>query len=76
MDNLIFIVRELGMPLDDYGTCEYKGRHVRLSCNGCLDIGDDNFDRWANSVDFSFDVVTDKGKRALTRFIKLGNNYG
>lgn len=35
----------------EYYVGVHKGRNVRLNCNGNVDIGDDDFDRWANSVE-------------------------
>jgi hypothetical protein len=35
---------------------KYLGRNIRLSSNNCIDIGDGDFDRWANSVACTFTI--------------------
>jgi hypothetical protein len=59
---------ELGIRLE-YGVGEYRGRAVRyLEDSGILQIGDTEFDRWANSVEFEFDLMSKKGQREFLRW--------
>jgi hypothetical protein len=59
---------ELGIELD-YGVGKLADRHIRYSdYTGCLDIGDLDFDKWGNSVDFSFDLWQAKGQRQFLRW--------
>lgn len=58
------------IPLDKYGTGTFMGRNTRLLATGVFQIGDDDFDRWANSVDLEFDLSQAKGQRQLARWLK------
>lgn len=53
---------ELGIILEhDVGY--YKGKNVRYTeYINRFDVGDDDFDRWSNSLDFSFDLYSEKGQ--------------
>ena len=65
------LLLELGVTLKhDCG--RFKGRNIRLCGNGFLDIGevDKTFDRFANSVEFSFDLLQKKGQRQFLNWIK------
>jgi len=57
MKNYDWVLYELMVLCDsfekEYYVGEHRGRKVRLNCNGTVDIGDDNFDRWANSVEMT-----------------------
>lgn len=59
-----------GITLDKYGTGTFMGRNTRLLEIGIFQIGDDDFDRWANSVDLSFDLSQAKGQRQFARWLK------
>ena len=49
------VITDLGIKLE-YGCGMFNGRPVRYLENlGIFQVGDDNFDRWANSLDFEFD---------------------
>ena len=51
-----------------------NGRPIRYLANaGLIEIGDDNFDRWANSVEEYFDVWLPKGLRAFERYLNALN---
>lgn len=47
----------------------FRGRKIRITCNGDVDIGDGDFDRWANSTASSFqpDKKINKFERQLER---------
>lgn len=64
------------IPLDEIGTGTFMGRNTRLLCTGVFQIGDDDFDRWANSVDLSFDLSQAKGQRRFTRWLKDTRQIG
>ena len=49
-----------------------RGRNIRLNCNGLLDVGEENFDRFANSTEFTFDVNTKLGRRKFKRWLDEG----
>jgi len=49
----------------EYYVGKHKGRQVRLNCNGVVDIGDNNFDRWANSIEMS---ITPQKKKFARQF--------
>ncbi|MGR9108711.1 MAG: hypothetical protein ACU843_17470, partial [Gammaproteobacteria bacterium] len=63
---------EAGISLkDDCG--KHNGRRVRwLAEYGLFQVGEDdkNFDRWANSVDFSFDLRSAAGQRKFLRWVQ------
>ena len=64
------ILAELGITLQ-YGVGEYHGRAVRyLEDSGILQIGDSDFDRWANSIEIEFDLISKKGQREFLRWIE------
>lgn len=64
------ILSECGIILK-YDNGSFKNRPVRfLSEIGVLQVGDDNFDRWGNSVELEFDLWTPKGQRAFLRWVK------
>jgi hypothetical protein len=51
-----------------------NGRPIRyLTSAGLIEIGDADFDRWANSVEEYFDVWLPKGLRAFERYLKALN---
>ncbi len=70
MNNPEEILTECEISLTyDNGT--FKNRPVRfLSDIGVFQVGDDNFDRWGNSVELEFDLWTPKGQRAFLRWVK------
>jgi len=56
---------------DKYGSFRLNDRKCRyLPDHGRVDVGemDSTFDRWANSVDFSFDVHRPAGHRQFMRW--------
>lgn len=60
-----------GIELDEYGSGMVDKITIRyLSRCGELQVGDDNFDRWANSVDTVFDVWLNKGMREFDIWLK------
>lgn len=64
----------LGIHISVYGTGEWRGRQVRyLPERGAFQIGEENFDRWANSVELEFSLWLPKGQRALARFVENTN---
>jgi len=70
------LFEELGIKFDDdaWGYGRFKGRNIRyLEHRGVLQIGerDEDFDRWANSVELEFEVWKSAGQRALTRWATL-----
>lgn len=50
-----------------YSTEKYKGRYLRF-VGQFLEISDNNFDRWANSVEYEIDYSRMKKKRFLRDF--------
>lgn len=64
------LLTELGIVLE-YGCGKFKNRPVRyLENSGIFQLSDDNFDRWANSVEQEFDLYSEKGQRAFLRWAK------
>ena len=64
------ILAELGIHLE-YGVGEYHGRPIRfLEDSGVVQIGESEFDRWANSVDCEFDLSAKKGQREFLRWVE------
>jgi len=62
------LFRELDIKLTD-GVGYWKGYHVRyLEEAGMFQIGDTDFDRWANSVDLEFEIWLPKGQRKLRKW--------
>ncbi len=59
----------LDISLDDAGCGMLDGRNTRLLEIGVFQIGDDDFDRWANSVESEFDLSQSKGQRHLRRWL-------
>jgi hypothetical protein len=45
----------------------FMGRNIRVNCNQTVDIGDDDFDRWANSVAAEFNPEKKKFSRQFKR---------
>ena len=65
------LLSEIGVTLDKHDTGVYKGRHVRyLDHISSFDVGDNNFDRWSNSLEIRFDLFTKAGQRGLVRWAK------
>lgn len=64
------------IPLDKYGTGTFMGRNTRLLEVGVFQIGDNDFDRWANSVDLEFDLSQAKGQRQFVRWLDSIKNEG
>lgn len=63
------LLTECGISLT-YNNGTFKNRNIRfLSEIGVLQVGDDNFDRWGNSVELEFDLWTPKGQRAFLRWV-------
>ena len=53
-----------------YGCGMFQGRQIRyLEERGLLQVGDDDFDRWANSVELEFEVWQKKGLRQLNKYL-------
>lgn len=49
----------------------HKDRQVRyLSNRQAIQVSDDNFDRWANSVEFEFDFHEAKDRRQFIKFLR------
>lgn len=44
-----------------------KGRRFRINCNGYFQMGDGDFDRWANSVAMSCDIPMNR--KDMDKFI-------
>lgn len=62
-------LRIFGRDYDELGYCIINGRHVRyIEERGVVQVGDDDFDRWANSVEMEFDVWQPKGMRQFERW--------
>jgi hypothetical protein len=61
---------ELGIETE-YDCGILFGRQFRyLEYSGQVQIGDNNFDRWANSVELTFDIWLEKGRRQFLRWFK------
>ena len=68
--NPVALLEELGIDLE-YGCGLAKGRPLRyLATEGLIQIGDDDFDRWANSVEVEFDVWQPKGLRQFEKWVR------
>ena len=65
------ILTQYGIVLE-YGCGTLSnGKPVRyLPPAGLIEVGDDDFDRWANSVGQAFEVWQSKGLRAFERYLK------
>ncbi len=61
---------ELAIVIDSAGCGTLKGRNTRLLEIGVFQIGDDDFDRWANSVELEFDLSQSKGQRQFKRWLE------
>ena len=60
---------EQGIVLE-YGCGKYNNRPVRfLRESGVFQVGDNDFDRWANSVEFEFDLYSKKGQREFYNWV-------
>ena len=65
---------ELGIEHDD-GYGKIFDRYFRyLEECGVIEIADNNFDRWANSVGLSFDIWLSKGQRQFLRWFNEVKN--
>ena len=72
----IELLLELGVILE-YNCGMLNNRPVRyVEHTGSLDVGEhkSEFDRWANSLEMSFDLLTPKGQRAFIRWVGENNN--
>lgn len=68
--NIKQFASEYGIDLDEDGYGRHAGRQVRyLEHLGLFQVGSEDFDRWANSEEFEFDVLQKKGQRALQRWL-------
>lgn len=55
----------------DSGEGMIGGRKIRyLESAGVVQIGDCNFDRWANSVELEFEIWLPKGQRQFSKWVK------
>ena len=64
------VITDLGIKLE-YGCGMFNGRPVRYLENlGIFQVGDDNFDRWANSLDFEFDLWL----KEMRKFLRWAKN--
>lgn len=74
MNDFYMLLMEHDITLIE-GCGEFKERQVRfLGDIGIFQIGDDNFDRWANSVELEFDVWLPRGIRQLKRWLQENTN--
>jgi hypothetical protein len=65
----IEFLASFGIKLDEWGIGKWHDRHVRyLGHLGLFQIGEKDFDRWANSVEYEFELWQPKGQRQFTRF--------
>ena len=62
----------VAITVDKYGTGTFMCRNTRLLEVGIFQIGEDaaTFDRWANSVEFEFDLSQSKGQRKFHRWLE------
>lgn len=61
----------LDIRLDVHDSGTFKARPVRyLPGQRLFQVGDDDFDRWANSVERSFNLSKRADQRALVRWVK------
>lgn len=61
----------LGLTFE-YGETTCGSRKVRhLPCKRIVQVGDNNFDRWANSVEEEFDLSSKNGRDQLEAFISV-----
>lgn len=52
---IVNCLEECGVSMNrETSTGTFIGRKIRVNCNNTVDIGDDNFDRWANSITVNF----------------------
>ena len=59
------------MNKTNYFYTKYKGRQLRyLESTETIEIGDNDFDRWANSVELEFEVWKPKGMRQFKKWLK------
>lgn len=67
-DEIIWALEAEGVNMDrDSWTGVFQGRQIRVNCNQTVDIGDDNFDRWANSVAVNFNPKKGRFSRQFRR---------
>lgn len=66
----IDLLNENGIRLE-HGCGIFRGKNLRyIESRGALQIGDDDFDRWANSLSLEFDLYQLKGQRQFLRWVK------
>lgn len=64
------LLSECGIVLK-YGCGKFKNRQVRyLEESATFQIGDEDFDRWANSVESEYDLYSAKDQRSFLRWVK------
>ena len=69
IDEAMQAINGQGIELDCTLNGEHNGRRVRISRqSGEIQVSDDNFDRWANSLELSFDGKSAEGRRAFARW--------
>jgi len=57
--------------IETYGAAKIKDRHIRyLESTGVIQIGEKDFDRWANSVELEFEAWLPKGRRQFIRWLE------
>lgn len=72
----IQLLTELGIPHDD-GYGELFGRQFRyLKHCGVLQISDEDFDRWSNSVELIFEIWKPSGQREFIRWFNQTKEGG
>ena len=66
----IDLLTELGITLNG-GYGKFRGRELRfLEASGTLQVGDDDFDRWANSIEWEFGLYHKKEQRVFKRWVE------
>jgi len=71
MDNIAYELMGFSDYEKEYYVGTYKGRRIRLNCNGQIDIGEDNktFDRWANSTEHTINPKLGKIQKQLDKIL-------
>ena len=65
-------LRDLGVDIDtDSFSGVFMGRNLRVSASMSVDVGSEDFDRWANSEEYSITVTKRDLGRKLSRLRKL-----